>query len=124
MKASDLTLQELMVRLLAKPGHASNPSVTDALAHCVLNAAGETAGCPLSRLFLLDYAGSAHEHPHHVKRTIGDRLHTLLMGEAMWGKNTRYLHMLLSCERFAGKDPACSLHQVLNPTRSPSSLHL
>lgn len=115
MKASDPTLHQLMDRLLAKTGHEWDPPLADALAHCVLNAAGDTVGCPLSRLFLLDYAGSEREDPDYLKRTIGDRLHTLLMGEAIWGKNTRYLHMLLSCERFAKKDAACSLHQILKP---------
>jgi hypothetical protein len=124
MKTSDRTLHQLMDRLLAKAEREGDPTLADALAHCVLNVAGDTAGCPLSRLFLLDYAASERGDPDHLKRTIGDRLHTLLMGEAIWGKNTRYLDMLLSCEHFANKDAACSLHQILKVTQPFSPIDM
>ena len=109
-------LRQLMNRLVAKSGREWNTALTHALARCVLNVAGEPAGCPLARLFLLDYKGSPLDNPDHLKHTVGDRLHTLLMGEAICGKNTRCLQMLLSCERFVKKDPKCSLHQALKAT--------
>lgn len=111
-------LHQLRDSLLAKTGHGHDHSLADALAGCVFNVAGDAGSCPLSRLFLLDYAASKEVSPAQVKRTIGDRLHTLLMGEAIWGKNTRYLHMLLSCERFTRNDTACSLHRILKVTPS------
>ncbi|MEW6542094.1 MAG: hypothetical protein AB1411_00615 [Nitrospirota bacterium] len=114
------SFRQLVSRILAKTRQGRHEALAQALAQCVLHASGDGPHCPLGQWPAVpmpshDTCASAEQgapgDPAFVRRAIG---HSLLMGEAMWMKDTRYLDALHSCERFTKKCETCALHRVLN----------